>query len=516
MSQHQLAAGLLINGKQVGGCRKRIALTATPVFNQPNDMVGLCKCINTAPEYQSKSHWSNDRQGRTINPKTVEEFQRYTDRVKDDILGLPEIHQETHNFCTNLPPEAAIEYNRNIKSAQRLRLRLQDNKITTKELQRLMLLLQRMQQMLVSPRLAEVGAEYFNKNPIELENAAREKTGSLEALHDRLIKLQTDGHKRIIVAANHVTLMQIARKYLERQNEEMPEKSVGKILIYDGTLSLTQRAAQRTRFFSEERCVLFLSILAGGTGLHLVPIGQDIAESGFCRSVVFWGSRPFSPQQVWQTLKRIHRIGQQYKVFVHHLIADGSVDYAINCIHQDKAGLANAIVDNDWTDCDQVGGEWRKTGRIVDMCTTMQADGNFPEYLDGEWKMTQPIAGEPISPSLPPQLVPVIHGQSLFSQFFRQPLYQAAAAAAAAAPIGQTSVKRERDTGFYFEAAKRPHVCAFSSTRPAPRAVPLPDLATSLPFGPAFMCTKHPPPTDAPTLVQEAKQAGPGSVKLEL
>ena len=34
-------------------------------------------------------------------------------------------------------------------------------KISTQDLQRLMLLLQRMQQMLISPRLAEKGADFF-------------------------------------------------------------------------------------------------------------------------------------------------------------------------------------------------------------------------------------------------------------------------------------------------------------------------------------------------------------------
>lgn len=468
-----------------GGCRKRIALTATPVCNKPQDMVGLCKAINAADEFQQKTFWSMDRQCKTINPSTVKLFKPHTDRVKDDILKLPPIHQMTHNFAAGLTEADAIKYNTHLHGARRLRIRLEQSAISTQDLQKLMLLLQRMQQTLVSPRLAEMGAEYFQKNPSEIEDAARVDTGSLKELHRLLVSLQAQGHARIMVASNHVTLMQIAKKYLERKNNDADSASVGNIFIYDGTLSLSQRQAQRMAFLTEERTVLFLSIGAGGTGLHLVPTRRDTPKDGFCRACVFWGSRPFSPQQVWQTLKRIHRIGQKHDVFVHHMVAHGSVDYAINCVHGDKAGLANAIVDDDWSNCDEVGGEWRRTGRIMDQCCEMMPDGNFPEEgatpllhehkaARGTQDATQRRVGQ-----LPPPRA------SLVSQFFRQPLQEAAAAIAsttAAAPV--SGRKRDRpdaqDTEPWRKEAPR-------------RTLPLPAFARTVPFGPATIHTAHPP-----------------------
>ena len=191
--------------------------------------------------------------------------------------------------------------------------------------------------------------------------------------------------------------------------------------------------------------------------------------------MIFWGSRPFSPQQVWQTLKRIHRIGQRFECHVHHLIAHGSVDYAINCVHDDKAGLANAIVDDDWSNCDQQGGNWRRTGRIVDMCSPMLANGNFPAQLSVGNVVVPPAnqsragtsggsgafgAGDPVTTPVPP----------LQSKFFRQPAAQKPAPLPVVMPV--------------------PPV--------APRILPLPNASTL--FGPATLDASGAVPTSEATV----------------
>ena len=382
VSHNQLAKGVnLGNGAWAGGCKKRIALTATPVFNKPLDMVGLCKAIHTAMHFQDKQYWSLDKKCRTINPATVKQFQSYTDRVKDDILNLKPINQFYHNFDANLSVEDAAQYNALLADTRALKVAIERQRGNVQDLQKLMSMLQKMQQMVVSPLLAEKGAAHFKENPICIKQAADVDTGSLTALWQRLRTLQSEGHKRIIVAVCHVTLMQIAKEYLKKRDPNLAQ-----IFVYDGTLTLAKRQDERQAFLDANKAVLFLSIGAGGTGLHLVPpefkeVGDERVATpigGYCRAICFWGSRPFSPAQVWQTLKRIHRIGQIHEIFVHHMIAYGSVDYAINRVHDDKSGLANAIVDDDWSNCDEQGGNWKKTGRIVDSCTDMMDDGNFP------------------------------------------------------------------------------------------------------------------------------------------
>lgn len=380
VSHNQLSSGVdLGNGARAGGCKKRVALTATPVFNRPLDCVGLCVAIDAPPEFQDRKFWSLDRACKTINPASVRLWQRHTDRVTDAILNLPPIHQEFHDFDPALPEKEVVNYNDYVCRAKQLRTRIESGVSSSGgagDLQKLMLLLQRMQQMLVSPKLAHVGAEHFKKNPAAVAAAAMVETGALLALFERIVALQAEGHERIIVAVGHTQLMAVARRYLVDKSFKK-EASIGTILVYDGSLTLQQRQLERNAFMSAERAVLFLSIGAGGTGLHLVPQNVNTPKAGFCRSVVFWGSRPYSPQQVWQTLKRVHRIGAMHEVFVHHIIARGSVDDAINHVHKDKSALAAAVVDDDFSNCDEASGCWKRAGKIVSHCREILESGEF-------------------------------------------------------------------------------------------------------------------------------------------
>tara|TARA_B110001452_G_scaffold79753_1_gene65213 strand:- start:29 stop:1453 length:1425 start_codon:yes stop_codon:yes gene_type:complete len=421
-SHYQLSVGFTCNGEQVGGCVKRIAITATPVFNGVMDIVGVCKCMGASADFMDKRVWSLDKQCKTINPATSKAFQKHTDRVKDDILNLPEIHQETITFSPEFLPDDEVSYNKTLDAARKLKLAFDKGRAQNSDLKKLMGYIATMQQMLVSPRLAQKGAEHFKKHPEEVMAAAMEETGSLKTLHAEIKRLQAEGHARVMVAACHVTIMHIAAFYMTRKGEEDEKDYIGEIFTYDGDLSQPQRTLERNAFMGCEKGVMFLSIGAGGVGVHMVPSNPTKrTKEEFCRAMLFWGSRPFSPQQVWQTLKRIHRIGQTHECFIRHIIARGSVDDAIQKIHEDKSGLANAIVDNDWSNIDETGGEWRSKGRIVDMCCPVEKDGAFaPE------PGPPPRAPERApSPSLvPPSTVPVE------SKFFNQ----AAAAAAAGAP----------------------------------------------------------------------------------
>lgn len=488
VSHQQLARGVNMGGgKWVGGCKKRIALTATPVFHDCSNMVGLNMCIDSSPELQRIDFWSRDKHGKTISAEAVERFKEHTDRVKDDILDLPPITRQVLDFTPGMNEEEAMQYNDFVDKAKRLRVRMEQSKISQTEMQKLMLLLQRMQQMLVSPLLSEKGAELFNKEPELIVEAAKHSTGSLRALHSRILDMQSRGHMRIMIACNHVTLMRVARAYLERMAREDPAAGVGTLLFYDGSLAINQRSAERKKFLDTERVVMFLSIGAGGTGLHLVPTKRDTPIEGFCRAAIFWGSRPFSPQQVWQTLKRIHRIGQKHEVFIEELISRGSVDYAINQVHKDKSALAEAIVDDNWENCDKDSGQYKRQGRIVDNCYEMQLDGSFPDPDSlpppslQTTKATVKASGA-IARAAPP----------LSSQFFRAPL----AAAAASIPV-----KRERDGAGPSQPPPKMH-----------RTLPLPQL-DPLPFGVATMNTSAALGSSA--LAAQAAKLG-GGVNVEM
>ena len=194
VSHLQLSLGFYVGDRHVGGCRKRLALSATPVFNKPLDMVGLCKAIGTSPEFQDKKHWSMDNKCKTINPCTVKAFHRHTDRVKDDILDLPPLTQANFDFDTDLTCEEAAQYNVLLGDAQKLRQQIEGRNGSAADLQKLMAMLQRMQQMLVSPLLATKGADWFKKNNECYAEAASRETGGLRALR-RDAAVHRDRHR---------------------------------------------------------------------------------------------------------------------------------------------------------------------------------------------------------------------------------------------------------------------------------------------------------------------------------
>ena len=166
------------------------------------------------------------------------------------------------------------------------------------------------------------------------------------------------------------------------------------LLLYDGSLSLKRRQSERLAFFDAANAVLFLSIQAGGTGLHLVPEAGSTKER-YCRAIVFWGARPYSPQQVYQTSRRIARIGQIHATEAHHIIADGSVDHGISEIHTDKKNLADAVMNGTYSGAARNAVDWRSKGRIVDNCRALLEDGRAFEPKAAI--PTPPLTAQPAS-----------------------------------------------------------------------------------------------------------------------
>jgi non-specific serine/threonine protein kinase len=88
--------------------------------------------------------------------------------------------------------------------------------------------------------------------------------------------------------------------------------------------------------FQQGRADVFLiSLKAGGAGLNLT--GAD--------TVIHYDPW-WNPAAQAQATDRAHRIGQTKPVFVHDLIAAGSVEERMLTLQRRKRALANAILDN--------------------------------------------------------------------------------------------------------------------------------------------------------------------------
>ena len=362
--------------------KKVVAMTATPIFNKPLDLVGISTAMNLGPGYKDEKTWFTDKKKTKVNFDTIRVFQRELfDRVKDTCLNLPPITDHYRDFDACIDPTHAEEYNMALLRARKLRMSLErKGKATQQDLQKLMAYLQTLQQFMVSPLLASKGAKEVQSDPELVQKCSFDNTGSLRALKSSILQLQSEGFSRVMVAVCHTSLMVVAEAYLFR---ECP--GVGNVILYHGALTLKKRSEATTSFLGNPKTVMLMSVDAGGTGLHLVP-GAN--------AVIFWGSRPYSPMQVIQTKKRVHRIGQDFPVKVVHLIAKGSVDYAIDLIHKDKLTLAKAVMDSDMEALESEDGRWRKVGRIVNGCMFLDdKTGSFPSKPITELEVVSRLQG---------------------------------------------------------------------------------------------------------------------------
>ena len=345
---------------------KVIGLSGTPVMHSPKNFHGIATGMDLDESLKIEKNWFTDKAKRCVNLDTVRTLKKITDRADDTILNLPPLTHHSVDFDAAIKPEYIDDYNEILLKARKLRGRLERRgRATQAEMHKLMSYLQTMQQFIVSPLLAKRGAFEIKTNQNLCDSASRQDTGALRALKQKILELNARGFDRIMVAACHTSLLKVATLYLER---EAP--SVGALLTYDGSLTLKKRADVVGKFLDDGRSVLMLSIQAGGTGLHLVP-GSN--------AVIFFGSLPFSPMEMIQTAKRVHRIGQEFPVEVHCLVAKGSVNDAITLVHKDKLILSKAILDDDMGELEANEGMWRTSGRIVDGCRFLSDDGKFPE-----------------------------------------------------------------------------------------------------------------------------------------
>jgi len=356
-------------------CKKRILVTGTFCVNGPLDLYGLC-IAGRAPrdgpiDFCDKKSWvENGSNSKTVKRDTVRALQRgHINRAREEILQLPPMQSEVVPFAVDMPLVWVSEYNAVLESARNLKMRIErsGSKATARDLQKLTSLLQLMQQFVVCPLLASHGAAKFKSETTLYQQAAQEPTGAFRALAAEIIEMRRLGHFRIVVAANHVAILKIVMLYFKR---EYP--AFGTLFSYTGEDNRRDRSAATHDFLSCKAGILFLSIAAGGVGLHLVP---------GCTCMIFWGSMTFSPAHRRQCEKRIHRIGQTEPVFIKHLIPYGSVDASIGKIHGDKDALIRFVQDRDTSGFDDdEDSTWKKCGRIVDECLPVSpTDGNFPE-----------------------------------------------------------------------------------------------------------------------------------------
>jgi len=348
--------------------KSRVMMTGTACMNRPADLAGIAKAGNAVSrtslvDYQSVKSWSICKNSRdTVNRDNVNSFRaEFISRYKLDkaLMKMPVLIEETYSYRVYLDDADAIEYQSIVDGANLLRRQMVRND-SGRGVMILMQALTRLSHFLVSPLLAKLGAKEFDSCQENFVEAIREPSDAVVALAEQILLKMDQGHKTVVVACASVVEMKIAKFYMEND----ASNDYGQMFLYTGQVKKKQRMADKDAFLASERAVMFLSIGAGGTGLHLVP---------GCACMMFFGMLSYSPAVMQQCMGRIYRYGQTQPVTIVNVLAYGSPEYAIGFLHSDKSKLMNFIQD-DSTNVIGVqpgGAVWKQTLKIVDNCSDL-------------------------------------------------------------------------------------------------------------------------------------------------
>ena len=175
-------------------------------------------------------------------------------------------------------------------------------------------------------------------------------------------------------------------------------------------------------------------------------------------AMVFFGPLPPSPMEVYQAMKRVHRLGQEHPVTVLHLRSPHSMDYAIGKSHEEKADLSrfvmgdatdalgesgqlalkameHAFVNGTDADVRATGTTWKHMSGYMKVCKKMEKSGNLPRLADQRQLAEKRKAAETSNSVDAPPV-------SLFRGLPLPPRTRAAAASSAspASPAGSPSL----------------------------------------------------------------------------
>jgi len=155
--------------------------------------------------------------------------------------------------------------------------------------------------------------------------AATAGSAKLERLMEMLEELMNE-NRRVLVFSQFTTMLDLIRPELDR-------RSIPYSLLTGET---RDRATEIDRFQDGGTRIFLVSLKAGGVGLNLTAADTVILYDPW-----------WNPAVEDQAVDRAHRIGQQKAVFVHRLVASGTIEEKMAVLKEKKRSLADSIFDPD-------------------------------------------------------------------------------------------------------------------------------------------------------------------------
>lgn len=155
------------------------------------------------------------------------------------------------------------------------------------------------------------------------------KSSKIESFLDLAQEL-AEGGNRALVFSQFTSFLEQVKDALDKS----PEHKNIKYFYLDGSTPMRQRS-KMVEAFQKGECQLFLiSLKAGGLGLNLTGANYVIHLDPW-----------WNPAIEQQATDRAHRIGQQQKVTVYHLVAQHTIEEKILRLHETKRNLAESLLE---------------------------------------------------------------------------------------------------------------------------------------------------------------------------
>ncbi|MCC5806620.1 MAG: DEAD/DEAH box helicase [Opitutales bacterium] len=302
----------------------RLALSGTPVENHPGELWALM-------HFAIPGFLGTEEQFREFFPRGASE--EAAGRARENAAWLAHriapfvLRRRKDDVASELPPKTEVEHILPLSDLQARAyeaLRAQLNRDIRTLLERrgvaqstvfVLDALLRLRLLCCDPRLRGEGEG----------KAAATDSAKLVRLLELLAELVAEG-RRVLVFSQFTKMLDLIEAEIAARGWSF--------LRLTGETPPAERSGLVNAFNEGDAPVMLLSLKAGGTGLNLT--GAD--------TVVHYDPW-WNPAVEAQATDRVHRIGQDKPVFVHRLIAEGTVEEKIRALHARKQGLVDAIIE---------------------------------------------------------------------------------------------------------------------------------------------------------------------------
>ncbi len=323
---HKNASPSSTQGKQLLNIKKKtgdkcmwIPITGTPIVSRPTDvftplkLIGKATCRDYYSWCQQYCIYGGFGDKEVVGYKNIGQLKYLLQgnmlrRLKSEVLDLPpiifnDVFVENSKYQSKLYKSVLED--------------VQANKESILSSINPMSALLRLRQVNGSPELVD--------DELEVDSQYPSMNAKLSKLFELLYEIVSRGEK-VVIFSNWVAPLRTLYKFIHKQYS---------VSVYTGTLSDSEREAQKQKFMNDDSCEILLGTIGAAGVSHTFTVAQN---------VIFY-DEPWTYADKQQAWERVHRIGTKGTINVYTLITRNTVDDSVHDIVYNKKHISNYIVD---------------------------------------------------------------------------------------------------------------------------------------------------------------------------